>query len=213
MSACVLIADYNDDAGISAIRDMFQKAAHVHVVQKGTPSKPKGCTTELLRNNGREQHTYLHFICKNYDNLPDHMLFTPSRIDWRHRRDFLRSLVDIGWPKVDKSFFKCDGGGSTLHDANAKDFTLDVYQDTPVLQAGIRPLYKWAEHFIDDWGRIKDHACCYWGIVATTRSNIRSKPLSFYERLLEEFKVDSTHHEAVHFMERLDAVIFGRITS
>jgi hypothetical protein len=68
MKMKVVVARYNEDVGWTS---QFQ---NVIIYNKGAPLD--GSFNEIpLANVGREGHTYYKYICDNYDNLEDHMVF------------------------------------------------------------------------------------------------------------------------------------------
>lgn len=53
-----------------------KKFDNVVIYNKGVPLAPLEYNeVRLPKNVGREGHTYYTYICQNYDNLPDHVIF------------------------------------------------------------------------------------------------------------------------------------------
>ena len=64
----VIVARYNENI------EWTKKFLNVIIYNKG--SKLEGNYNEILLNNvGREGHTYYKYICDNYDNLDDYLIF------------------------------------------------------------------------------------------------------------------------------------------
>lgn len=67
MKCCIVVARYNENV------EWSQSFQNVIIYNKGISL---GTTNEiLLKNVGREGHTYYKYICDNYDNLSDYTVF------------------------------------------------------------------------------------------------------------------------------------------
>jgi hypothetical protein len=147
----------------------------------------------ILPNVGREQGTWLTYVIENYNKLPDKILFLPAPIDKYNR--------------LNRGMFMLD---TKLHIGDSigphENFTLDVWNDTPLIPAETRPFRAWYEKNIGQWDPSRGDA--YWnGVMATTRQRILQKSREFYMNLHRQVAID-TNTEVGHYLERSMGSIF-----
>jgi hypothetical protein len=68
VTLAIVIARYNEDV------EWTKQFPNVIIYNKGNPLN-NGFNEIMLDNVGRESHTYYKYICDNYDNLPDYVIF------------------------------------------------------------------------------------------------------------------------------------------
>jgi len=169
-----------------------------------------------LPNIGRNDHTYLHHLCENYDKLPLVTVFFPGSINLPHKmKRAINTLLNLIRPNNKKGvlFGERDPVGIYL---KFKYFELDVYvneckqnrkkNDETVLQkCTARPYGKWYKTF---FGEALETKWTYWGIFAIHKNDIIQHPIIRYKTLLS---ILSTHSnpEAGHYVERSWCAIFS----
>ena len=152
-----------------------------------------------LENIGREQKTFLYFIIKNYDNLPDTMIFSAGNLK-RHpiRFDIIKKML-----KSNNNIYldHCTG----LNEDNIADFTIDNWNNSGLIKADVRPFKKWYEKYIGEWN-VNNKGPCYTGLIKTNKFRILQKPLSFYIKLYNI--INDNNSEVGHYIERSMTSIF-----
>ena len=166
-----------------------------------------------LPNIGREGHTYLYHIITNYDKLNDIIVFLPGCCEgWKH--NLMKKMLDTihfnnkaTFPvfayndklKEEMYGFYLDRWSSRTNDNRKMNNNQDV-----LAKASIRPFGKWCDHFFGDTNiRFSN----FGGIFSISKEDIIQNPITFYERLICEFKADS-NPEVGHYFERSYAAIF-----
>lgn len=179
------------------------------------PSYVNNLTIKKIDNIGRCDHSYIHYIHENYDDLHGCYIFISG------------SCYDIPykWYKTTKTvacvFETCDtciyadyvGGDISQVMANFKLENWTASHPTnmqrnnvsKLIQADIRPYGKWYENQFDDIGKIE--YVCYGGILSAHSKHIKHRPRSFYRNLLTQLsKGDNV--EVGHYVERSWLAIF-----
>lgn len=89
MSYKIIVARYNED--ISWLNNEINNCI---IYNKG--EKLHNIENEIcLENVGRESDTYLHYIIKNYDNLPDIIIFTQAKISDHRGKNDVNYLIKL----------------------------------------------------------------------------------------------------------------------
>jgi len=165
-----------------------------------------------LPNVGRCDHTYLHYIVENYDNLPNIIIFLPGSClddDKVKKTQFIikktiqtKNTVFLGYKLPD-----------ILN--NIYDFNLTAYScknpenkklnpEIELKPCPIRPFGAW---YLHNFGNIKTNFISFHGIFSIHKSHILSHPKEYYENLLTYLDTHS-NPEAGHYFERAWAAIF-----
>lgn len=163
-----------------------------------------------LPNVGRCDHTYLHHILRNWDQLADVTLFVPASCPsspWKWNK---LSWVVAHVSRTGDSAFPVDKvTRRPVHEALAS-FKMDDYMASARANASVnpeqrllpcehRPFREFYRHAFPDLPPV--HELCYKGVFAVSRAHIRQTPKKTYARLVGYLD----HHsnpEAGHFMER-----------
>ena len=87
-------------------------------------------------------------------------------------------------------------------------FELNVWENRPLPPAPVRPFREWFESFVGRWEQHKRASSCFNMVWKSTRTRLLQRPRAFYERLSALVNAHS-NNEAIHFVERSVAVIFG----
>jgi hypothetical protein len=150
---------------------------------------PSHIYSRPLSNKGRETATFMFFIIKYYDILPNKIIFTAGNAKKHNRTGKLKKMI------TDENYI-CDT--SPLY--TQENFTYDVHEGKTLVKSEIRPFKKWYEHSIGVWDGNKEGPC--WnGLIKTTREKILKNPKHIYINLLNQLNIaEST--ETGHYMER-----------
>jgi len=166
-----------------------------------------GAVINALPNIGREGHTYLYHIIKNYDNLSNVTVFLPgSSVTFYQKKAQLDIIIQSLQEKKDSIIV-----GLTDPDYiknQLENFMIDEYEITSnenkkqnpgsVLEpAQVRPFGNWMKSRFPG----EEMKCMgYRGLAAASREDIQKRPREFYEQLIGELQ--SQNPEAGHYIER-----------
>ena len=148
-----------------------------------------------LKNVGRDLGTYLWFICRYYDRLPENLYFVPAN----DKHDRLSRFTQMISQEPQENCTTFDDG----------NFTISSYMETPLLPSPDRPIKNWFEKHVGPWSSwITGHKTACWnGVMKTSRKRILVRPKSLYERLYSQL-VTHNSPEVVHYLERVMGAIF-----
>jgi hypothetical protein len=190
---------------------------NIYIYAKGptTPTIHFPHTVVKLENIGRESHTYLYHITKNYNDLADITVFTSGSSSIEYKKKKLKFIIDKSL-ETETSVFK--GARSTNVRNDNYDFILDSYEATHVnnkegdeakiiKQSHIRPYGKWYEKNFPD---IDIDLINYWGIFSVSKEHIHQHKKDYYMNLLYELPRHS-HPEVGHYFERSWVAVFHPI--
>jgi len=193
-SKIAVMPDCGQGDGVKRIKE--ETTADILVYDKCDFCKtmPEGVKCVPRKNSGRDMETYLHFVIKNYENLPKEIMFIPSSIE-KHDRLNRFKIIERGGE---------DPRSYTL--GSQADFVIEEYDGQKQKPALVRPFRKWYETYIGEWDPKKEF---YWnGVLKTSRDNILAKPVEFYKSLMDQFDPHTDAHEVVHYIERAITSIF-----
>ena len=193
------------------------------VYSKGGPKHaPRRCfEVETLENIGREGHTYLYHIAKNYESLKDVTLFTQGRVD-DHTDLTALEMKEIAlntkpgrvttYPhRAMELFSHWDGIPWENYPCWAK------WSSTEGLFIGKKALKSPAEYFKDffnNFGRDGPPDSIGFqpgAIFAVRRETIHQHPKKLYEKMLEDLFLGDMKNgdpETGHYMERFWLAMF-----
>ena len=204
MSYHIVVARYNE-----SIDWLDSQADHVILFNKG---EPLGRLNEIpLPNVGREADTYLQYVLRYYDSLPDVVIFTQAKIsdhlgsdDVSHLLQFREEALAEGksiaglyeWAPDDTTDM-----GPTWNYRFGMFYLVKNYKDN-------KPI------MFDDWFKAViapeyPQPLCFYpnALFAVKKELILKHDRVYYERLLGELQHSSTPPEA-HFFERSWFYIF-----
>ena len=210
----IVISRYNED--LDWLKDDPFNKYPVHIYNKGINDdyyqSPNIKNIILLKNVGRESHTYLYHIIHNYNNLSNITIFLPGSNSMLHKYYKSKLLIDEIEKHNDTVFV-----GEYYNDVknDLYDFTIDSYKSTnennyklnsiqDTEPSKIRPFGKWFE---DKFPKIKSNFVSYYGIIGISKKDIIKHPLSYYENLIKELE-NSSNPEVGHYFERSYHAIF-----
>lgn len=192
MTISIVIAKYCED--ISWV-DNLENNTKIYIYTKnGETYKDHIYTNIKLPNIGRESHTYLYHIINNYNNLTDIVIFTQGNY-----KDHINDINEL--------YYKINDFYHMPYD-HIKDFRLMNYGTDLVPNKDNFTVDQWLKHYNIETNpekyiyKIKYGAC-----FSTTKQNILSRPLSFYQELIKQ--LDTNNSEVGHFFERAWYFIFN----
>ena len=167
-----------------------------------------------IENVGKNDHTYLYHIVKNYENLSNIIVFFPGSINIDYKKQkAIQILNNIIKSNYTKAYFV--GHYQNNIKGSFYDFQLDEWKTTDLknftkndeskLQlAKIRPYGLWYKYFFGDtiarWST-------WWGIFSLDKRDIINHPITRYQILIELINKHS-NPEAGHYIERSWSAIF-----
>jgi Protein of unknown function (DUF3431) len=172
-----------------------------------------------LENVGREAHSYLSHITKNYDDQTFAVMtiFVPGSLDsdvkLERAKRLFQALPDLH--TTDTDIFACIMGDNTFQ--AFREFQLDNYlsthpqnnsinKDASIKPSDIRPYGSWYQSF---FGETNTDSKCFPqnAMFGISKKSILSKPKSYYENLIKQ--VDNHHNpETGHYFERAWETVF-----
>jgi len=212
----VVISRYNED--VNWIKEFFprEKVTIYNKGKKDIESKDNIKVIEI-ENVGRESHTYLYHIVKNYENLKKYVVFLQGNPFDHNGQYFLAQIKSrkikknshfksiIGFNKKKRKFKEMVKESSVNlsknHLKNTKwkntDFSKDYddivgfmrYHNIPMLDPKETMLINWGAQFIVE------------------SETIKNKPVAFYEKILSSVSRSVAPIEG-HYLERLWDLVF-----
>lgn len=211
---CV-IARFNES--VSWIKKSeFGNVSRFFIYNKGTPIKtplPKNAIEIMVDNVGKCDHTYLHHIINNYDNLGDITLFVSGRADDSRKGPKILETMRL----VNKTGNSVFIGFNMKIPDDQRNFTLSNWLSsnpenqigegtiTRLVPAKIRPFGKWFNYY---WPGKKINLFTFQSIFAVHRNHIIQHPIDYYKQFYEEVNYD-VNPEAGHYIERAWGMIFS----
>lgn len=214
----IVIARYNED--LEWLKEEPFNQYPVIVYNKGPNQNfyhaPNIKEVIPVKNIGRDAHTMLYHIIKNYDNIADVTVFLPGSAQLGHKLPKAKSQVIECAKHNDTVIIKNASGyypNGIQKDLN--DFQIDDYVSTDtknkdlnpenkLLPAEIRPFGKWHE---TRFPNIQTNYVSYNCIIGISKKDILQHPKSYYENLIRELSTHSSP-EVVHYYERAWFSIF-----
>lgn len=144
--------------------------------------------TNYLSNIGREAHTYIYHIIKNYHNLSVINVFSQGN-PFEHCADFLKNLHNINekykYFEFSNIIIECDKQGLPWHLLPIESFFDTIFPN----------------YYCPDSFRMKGNS-----IFCVHKERILYHPLEFYENIMESF---NNFKDAPWILERLWNLIFS----
>ncbi len=214
----IIIARYKEDISY-LLNDEF-KNYHIIIYNKGDEITNQEiinkCKIIQLPNVGKCDHTYLHHIIENYENISNVTVFLPASfylMDYKKARG-LKVIEKVN--ETNNTVFPVTNVGSSVLETDyLNNFALDEWktsfgnnQDSntnyKTKLSPERPYGKWYEkHFPNN----KCPYVCYMGIFAISKKDIHKNPIEKYKTLIS-YVDDDLNPEAGHFIERAWVSLF-----
>ena len=208
MNKCLIIARYNED--LSWLEEF--KDFKIIVYNKGAELSGDLIYEVInLENKGRESHTWLHHIVKNYNNLNEINVFLQGKIDdlncmaYKNPNDYLK--------KINKYGFKASRYGllGPFHwDWNVnidKDIKYKTQWENNEISRSNIGFRKFSKNLFPNIPLFV--ATSYSGCFAVKKEIIQQHNLSFYKDLLDILSQNQNPIEG-HYMERLWCYMFTK---
>ena len=204
----IVVARYEED--LSWLK-MFPEDfySRIFIYNKGGEATYDLAKSEVipLENVGREGHTYLTHIVRNYDSLAPLTFFLPGSTatnpEKMRRVQKLREYINTNRTSAILGY----KDPQTILEAN--EFSLNEWvgnspenarknPESRIKSSEDRPLSKW---FSSRFGGENIDCVSFLGIVVASQEDIRKRPREFYESLSEEML--HPHPETGHYVERV----------
>jgi hypothetical protein len=214
----VVIANYEEDLDwVTKIPDSFYNKLTIY--NKGSSKDyskliERGAVIHNLPNIGREVHTYLYHVIKNYDNLADVTVFLPGSTMTFDQKIDQFNIIQKELENSNESVIV--GFKEPVYLKNEQDnFLLNEYEitseenkknnpGTVLKPASVRPFGNWIKARFP--GKI--FSCMsYRGVLAISRKDIHKNRIEYYEKFLEELQFKNA--EVVHYFERAWPLVFS----
>jgi hypothetical protein len=211
----IVVSRYNED--LSWINEYPFNQFEYIVYNKGdNVNFEKTNVVEIINieNVGKNDHTYLYHIIKNYDKLSDIMVFLPGSINIDcKKKQAIEILNNIIKSNYKKAYF-IGSYHNNLRDKYS-NFKLEEWKnsepqnfiknsESKLQLAKIRPYGLWYKYF---FGNTIAHWSTWWGIFSFDKRDIIQHPISRYKILIETINKHPIP-EAAHYIERSWGAIF-----
>ena len=211
----IIIARFNEDLNWT-IKAPFNRFQYI-VYNKGNNDNFNKTNVKKIinvENVGKNDHTYLFHIIKNYDNLSNITVFFPGSLNLDYKKTKAKLLLNnIIRSNYSKAYFAGNYYKSIKEAFN--NFKLDNWKTSDnknfllnnesVLQKSeIRPYGNWYTHFFGD---IQSHWSTMCGVFSIDKRDIIQHPIKRYQELLQTISSHS-NPEAGHYIERSWCAIF-----
>jgi hypothetical protein len=194
----IVLARYNEDITYLSI---FKNI--IIVYNKGLDNLPFCFNSIKIPNIGRESHTYLYHIIKNYDNLANKTLFIQGNIK-DHRmlplNEYFKNDNFTGFKTaVDINLIKnyISHSGKYLKDIN----------NGKMIRSAYKP-YDWIKLIGIDIGDTNNFEMVWGANFSVSKELIHKKPKIFYENLIKYVDYHYNPEEG-HYFERAWYLIFN----
>jgi hypothetical protein len=202
----IVIARYDEDLNWLI---PYSKQFKITIYNKG-PEIEQSLHNEFfdvinLQNIGREAHSYLIHIVKNYGKMDDVVLFLQGRISdemdhvYEHPHMYVDEALKYGFSAKHISFYSPVGW---FH-----DFDPSKIPTLQKLPPGQLDILEYIREYIGPIPPCTTHSLR--GCFAASSESISSRPLEFYIRLLKSIPEINNPVE-IHYLERLWGFIFSR---
>lgn len=176
-SFCIVVARYTENI------EWTKQFPNVFIYNKGKTKLDDSCNEICLDNVGREGHTYYKYICDNYDNLPDYVVFLQGN-PFDHSPNIIHNLNafihNINNNALDDFIFLSETiyNNSLSHECNAYWQCKNIYQN-------------WKRVF----GESSVNDECIFGAGAqfiVSKNKILKRKKEFYENIVKmlEYTID-----------------------
>jgi len=202
----IVVAHYRED-----LLWLTPAADLVTVYSKGGPGFSERCLASFARlisppNIGRESHSYLYHIVKNYNHLADITLFTQGQVSDHVGRDVtITEMLNACRKRPSERLVVYTKHGLKLFDAWSGIPRVKKWKEEK--QCGLMRAANHTPSEFWKWVFGMDHPAAIafgWGaIFAVSREAIHQRPREFYQRILTYFEeINHVNPEEGHYMER-----------
>ena len=164
-----------------------------------------------IKNIGRESHSYLYHIIRNYDNLADITIFLPGSADNTHKISRSTRLIEEIASNNQAVFIgqKYNDVKNDLYSFELKNYNATNSENTQInpssklSESTISPFGKWFESIFKN---IKIQHVSYNSIFSISKEDILQHPKSYYQHLINELTTENP--EQGHYFERSWEAVF-----
>lgn len=189
----IVVSRYNENLHWLHIFD----ADDLVIYNKGNDDLPNATK---LENIGREGLTYVQYILKHYDELPDFVFFTQGRIeDHTSVMNVFATINDIKAGKQSPGYLGLNTSRGSGGNGDIVGFHDGTHPGLPIKEV-------WDALFAATTNSFK---CNYCGIFIASKERILFRSKEFYETIEEFLKKDPIYGFVI---ERLWSVIFDGTT-
>ena len=204
MASChIVVARYQEN--IDWLNPVLQ---HCIILNKGDPLNISAIQ-HPLPNVGREAHSYLWYIIKYYDSLPDICIFTQGNIRDHREGDPLHYLMKMGFEAYlnGKSNIPFTSSATDIYHGKVWNLLYDSMYLPQNYMNGSIAFGDWFQHLIKP--EFPDPIQLYGNaLMAIRKEYILKKPKKYYEMLINHVQYTRDPIEA-HFFERSWNYIFS----
>lgn len=198
----MVVAHYNEDLSwIEAVRPFVR----LFIYHKG--NNPENKDFIMLKNVGREAHTFLTHIINNYDNLADITLFMQGRISDHFYGDGIFDTYTFVEMLVRGALKNGNSCNMSHIPTNCSGYSQLRPLAVPGVKFGKENFAQWLKRVLDMDMPTEGLIWYIGAIMCIHRKLIHSRSLAFYKELLKEVDHD-IHPEEAHFFERAWYYIF-----
>ena len=214
----IVIARYNEDLNWLE-NPIFYPIDNITVYNKGQNDNfMKNIRRTIdLPNLGRESHTYLTHIIRNYDSLADMTIFLPGSAETPHKWSKVQTIMEMlketeehAFPEINADIY---GEELDFHlDAWGCNHTMnqEMHPSTELTPSKYRPFREWYAHYFGMHTYGTYTKCGYTGVFAINKKHILKRPKSYYMNLIQDLEV-SSNPEVGHYFERAWSAVFDII--
>ena len=203
----IIISRYNED-----IEWVYPYNDVAIIYNKGKDLDISFNNLKNIENVGREGGTYLYHIIKNYNDLPDILVFLPGSLDLINKNIRAAEILDIikntgnavflgeYYENIKNKFENfCLNNWRSSNEQN-----FDKNSESMLDLSLIRPFGEWYKYNFDN---IIVKFVCYWGIFSLDKRDIIQHPINRYMNLINQLN-SSSNPEVGHYIERSWTAIF-----
>ncbi|WP_440634171.1 DUF3431 domain-containing protein [Candidatus Pelagibacter sp. HIMB1485] len=218
-----IISHFNEDFDYLNYLPSNQK---ITIYLKGNPNLklPKNnlnIKIVRLNNIGKEYHSYIYHIIKNYNQLSNiNFFFSASFLNLKNRtRNFAKVYKKVSsifkkkfkgvYTSEDKYFlFKFDK--LKILEPHFRIFEHETSNKIKhkLIESKIYPLEKYFFHYFKN-KKLEKNIRSLNGIFAVNKENIYSIDIAIYKTIIKEYNVLNKDYESGHYLERLYPSIFN----
>jgi hypothetical protein len=173
----------------------------VHIYSKGGIPLDVPYKVEYLPNIGREAHTYLHYICTHYDNLPEMVAFCQGSDDHVSVPDMLNRINTLGQQRISGPI----SVASLYHNGLDSEHRLKHWKGD--LTPSQYNFIDWFRKFVNPTVG-PNLNIIYGACFVVSREAILSRSKEYYQELLEQSSV-GMNTEVSHYFERSWFYVFN----
>ena len=208
MDTCLIISRFDEDLSWLKKYNYY----NIFVYNKGNSIKNEDFKNIIkLKNVGRESHTWLYHIVKNYNNLNEINIFLQGRIDdlgcmaYKNPQKYIKKINKYGFAAsryglLGPLHWSYNVGIENDERYRKAWLNKEISRSEVGFRKFSKKLFPNIPYFV---------STSYGGCFAVKKANIHRHNIEFYENLLKILSKDKNPIEG-HYLERLWCYIFTR---